>query len=38
MPSSKGCIRLDNKDIIRLFNEIPVGTLVYIDPDMGTTP
>ncbi len=37
-PSSKGCIRLDNKDIIRLFNEIPVGTLVYIDPDMGTTP
>jgi len=37
-PASKGCIRLDNKDIIRLFNEIPVGTLVYIDPDMGTTP
>ena len=32
-PSSKGCIRLDNKDIIRLFDVIPMGTLVYIDPD-----
>ncbi len=34
-PSSKGCIRLYCKDIIRLFDEVPVGTLVYIDPDAG---
>lgn len=31
-PSSKGCIRLSNNDVITLFKQVPVGTLVYIDP------
>lgn len=29
-PSSHGCIRMANRDIIALFEEIPVGTLVVI--------
>lgn len=29
-PSSHGCIRMRNSDIIRLFNKVPVGTLVVI--------
>ncbi|HMU13402.1 MAG TPA: L,D-transpeptidase [Flavobacteriales bacterium] len=29
-PSSRGCIRMRNTDIITLFNEIPTGTLVLI--------
>lgn len=31
-PSSKGCIRLRNEDAIELFDRVPVGTLVYIEP------
>lgn len=37
-PASKGCIRLDNKDIIRLFSDIPAGTFVYIDPHTEKHP
>lgn len=29
-PSSQGCIRMRNSDVIALFNEVPVGTLVVI--------
>ena len=29
-PSSHGCIRMRNSDIIRLFDKVPVGTLVVI--------
>ena len=29
-PSSNGCVRLGNRDIIALFDELPVGTLVVI--------
>jgi len=29
-PASHGCIRMFNRDVIRLFNDIPVGTLVNI--------
>ena len=31
-PSSKGCIRLSNTDVITLFNRVAVGTPVIIDP------
>lgn len=30
IPSSHGCIRLRNVDIVRLFDEVPTGTLVVI--------
>lgn len=29
-PSSHGCIRMRNSDIIHLFNRVPIGTLVII--------
>lgn len=29
-PSSHGCIRMRNKDVIALFDRVPVGTLVVI--------
>lgn len=29
-PSSHGCVRMRNADVIALFNQVPVGTLVYI--------
>ncbi len=29
-PSSHGCIRMRNSDIIRLFDQVPLGTLVVI--------
>lgn len=29
-PSSHGCIRMRNSDIIRLFDQVPIGTLVVI--------
>jgi hypothetical protein len=29
-PSSHGCIRMRNSDVVRLFEEIPLGTLVVI--------
>ena len=32
-PSSKGCLRMGNEDIIDLFNTIPVGTKVCIEYD-----
>ncbi len=31
-PSSKGCIRMHNADIIQLFATTPIGTRVYIEP------
>ncbi|HOD95420.1 MAG TPA: family 78 glycoside hydrolase catalytic domain [Candidatus Hydrogenedentes bacterium] len=31
-PGSQGCIRLANDDVVTLFNRIPEGTLVYIEP------
>ena len=30
-PTSHGCIRLSNKDVMDLFDRVPVGTLVTID-------
>lgn len=30
IPLSKGCIRMHNKDIIELFDMIPIGTKVFI--------
>lgn len=32
MPSSHGCVRMKNADVIALFKQAPVGTLVYISP------
>lgn len=32
MPHSHGCVALKNDDIIRLFDMVREGTLVYIDP------
>lgn len=29
-PASHGCIRMYNEDVIKLFNETPVNTIVYI--------
>ena len=29
-PVSHGCIRMYNRDVIQLFNTVPVGTLVRI--------
>ena len=29
-PGSKGCIRMKNEDMLKLFNEISVGTKVFI--------
>ena len=31
-PLSHGCVVLRNHDVIRLFDTVPQGTLVYIDP------
>lgn len=30
VPGSRGCIRMRNADVITLFNDIPVGTKVFI--------
>ena len=30
IPSSHGCIRMKNKEVIHLYNQIEVGTLVLI--------
>jgi lipoprotein-anchoring transpeptidase ErfK/SrfK len=30
-PSGKGCVHMSAKDVIHFFNEVPVGTLVWID-------
>lgn len=32
MPGSKGCIRVENRDIIELFDLLPVGTEVELHP------
>jgi hypothetical protein len=32
-PMSWGCIRMRSKDVIKVFDEIPVGTMVSIIPD-----
>lgn len=29
-PGSKGCVRMDNADIIELYDRVPVGTVVHI--------
>lgn len=31
-PGSRGCIRMRNHDIIDLFNDVPVGTKILIQP------
>ena len=31
-PSSKGCIRVSNRNAVELYERVPVGTLLYIDP------
>jgi UDP-N-acetylmuramate--alanine ligase len=31
-PLSHGCVCMRNQDVIRLFDTVPEGTLVYIDP------
>jgi hypothetical protein len=31
-PSSKGCIRVSNNDAMLLFEKVPIGTLIYIQP------
>lgn len=31
MPTSRGCIRMTNKDIIELFDLVPYGTKVFIE-------
>jgi len=31
-PTSNGCIRMRNKDVIELFNLVKKGTYVYIKP------
>lgn len=30
-PSTKGCVHMSAKDVIHLFNEVPTGTLVWIN-------
>ncbi len=30
-PSTKGCVHMRAEDVIRLFNSVPVGTLVWIN-------
>jgi lipoprotein-anchoring transpeptidase ErfK/SrfK len=30
-PSTKGCVHMSAKDVIKLFEEVPVGTLVWIN-------
>ncbi|MDZ4078333.1 MAG: L,D-transpeptidase [Hydrocarboniphaga sp.] len=30
LPGSKGCVRMDNADIIELYDRVPVGTVVRI--------
>jgi lipoprotein-anchoring transpeptidase ErfK/SrfK len=29
-PSTKGCVHMSAEDVIKLFNDVPVGTLVWI--------
>ena len=31
VPRSKGCVRMRNADIIALFDQVPVGTRVFIE-------
>jgi hypothetical protein len=33
VPASYGCIRMRSKDVIKVFDEVPVGTVVSILPD-----
>jgi lipoprotein-anchoring transpeptidase ErfK/SrfK len=33
LPVSWGCIRMRSQDVIKVFNEVPVGTVVAIIPD-----
>jgi UDP-N-acetylmuramate--alanine ligase len=40
-PLTHGCLALGNADVVRLFDAVPEGTLVYIDPPpmiIGTWP
>ena len=30
-PGSKGCVRMNNTDLLELFDRVPVGTTVHID-------
>jgi len=30
-PSTKGCVHMSAKDVISLFEDVPVGTLVWIN-------
>jgi len=30
-PSTKGCVHMSAKDVVHLFNSVPVGTLVWIN-------
>lgn len=32
-PASRGCIHLASKDLLALFSNVPIGTLVWIDRD-----
>jgi hypothetical protein len=32
-PASKGCIRMRNKEVIELFDLVPIGTTIRIDPE-----
>jgi lipoprotein-anchoring transpeptidase ErfK/SrfK len=31
LPASEGCVRMNNLDVIDLFERVPVGTAVHID-------
>jgi L,D-transpeptidase YbiS len=33
LPASEGCVRMNNLDVIDLFERVPVGTEVFIDAD-----
>lgn len=37
-PASHGCVRMRNSELIALFDEVPVGTRVYIDADDAGPP
>ena len=32
-PQSGGCINMSNTDVLELYNTVPAGSLVWIDPD-----
>ena len=34
-PASHGCIRMFNQDVIKLFDQVPENTLVYIVNGLG---